>query len=422
MQFAFSESAYLHPNYFFNNFLYFYTPPLTILLTLLKAKENLNENDVSYNVYKRRGAMEYLNDLEKICRINSFTQNKQGVDAVGTQMRAWLEAIGLTTEVHERGSIGDHLLFTSPKIEGAKILLLGHNDTVFPQGKFETFTQDDAWVYGAGVCDMKGGNIVALEALKNIYEQNGTIENIDFLLVSDEETGSDDSKHLTLKLASNYDYCFVFEAAGESLEVVTGRKGVGTFTITIDGVASHAGTSYTKGVNANLEASYKLQALTQLTHLEIGTTVNVGKITGGIGANTISPSCELVVEIRYKINSERDRLLKALDTITATSYVEGTVSRLDGLIQRDVMEPMKEQQVLIKRLEAITGEMIPTEQRGGVSDANHVASCGVVTLDGFGPFGDGDHTVNERALKSSFEQRITMMSDILKYHQEHKKL
>ena len=366
--------------------------------------------------------MNYLKDLEKICKINSFTQNKAGVDRVGKQMIEWLEAIGFETQIHERASIGNHLLFLSPKVEGTKILLLGHNDTVFPEGKFETFSQDSEWVYGAGVCDMKGGNIVALEALKNIYTQNGKIENIDFLLVSDEESGSDDSKFLTLKIAKNYDYCFVFEAAGENLEVVTGRKGVGTFTITIEGKASHAGTSYTKGVNANLEASYKLIELTKLTNLDIGTTVNVGKITGGIGANTISPSCELVVEIRYKTNSERDRLLKALEDITNKSYIEGTTSKLDGLIQRDVMEPTPQQLELISKLEEITGESIPTEQRGGVSDANHVASCGVTTLDGFGPFGDGDHTINERALKSSFEQRINMMSQILAYHQENKRL
>jgi glutamate carboxypeptidase len=364
--------------------------------------------------------MNYLKDLEKICKINSFTKNKRGVDSVGRFMQGWLEEIGFKTEVHKRAVIGDHLLFLSQKVNGTKILLLGHNDTVFPEGEFEEFTQNEEWIYGAGVCDMKGGNIVALEALKNIYKENGKIENIDFLLVSDEETGSDDSKFLTLKIAKNYDYCFVFEAAGENLEVVTGRKGVGTYTITIKGQASHAGTSYTKGINANLEASYKLQELTKLTNLEIGTTVNVGKITGGIGANTISPSCELIVEIRYKLNSERDRLLKALDDITATSFVEGTISTLNGLIQRDVMEPSDKQYELIAKLEEITKQTIPTEQRGGVSDANHVASCGVITLDGFGPFGDGDHTVNERASKSSFEQRIDMMSKILSYHQNHK--
>ncbi len=365
--------------------------------------------------------VDYLKDLEKICKINSYTRNKSGVDFVGSVMQGWLESIGFETTTYERESLGNHQLFTSPKTNGDKILLLGHNDTVFPEGTFDSFHQDENWVYGPGTCDMKGGNIVALEALKEVYNQNGKIENIDFFLVSDEETGSDDSKFVTLELASNYDYCFVFEAAGDNLEVVTGRKGVGTYTITIEGIAAHAGTSYLNGINANLEASYKLQELTKLTNLEIGTTVNVGKITGGIGANTISPKCELLLEIRYKLNSERDRLLKALDDITNTSYVKGTTSTLDGLIQRDVMESNQKQLDFISKLEQITSETIPTEQRGGVSDANHIASCGVITLDGFGPFGDGDHTMHERALKTSFEQRISMMTKILIQHQQKNK-
>jgi glutamate carboxypeptidase len=362
--------------------------------------------------------MNYLKDLEKICKINSFTKNKEGVDKVGKQMKEWLEEIGFETKVYERDSIGNHLLFSSPKKEGKKLLLLGHNDTVFPPNQFEGFTQDNKWVYGAGVCDMKGGNIVALQALRNIYQKNGKIENIDFFLVSDEETGSDDSKFITLDIAKNYDYCFVFEASGANMEVVTGRKGVGTFTIHITGKASHAGTSYTKGVNANLEASYKLIELTKLTNLELGTTVNVGKIEGGIGANTISPNAKLVVEIRYQTNSERDRLLEALNNITNKSFVKGTTSKLEGLIQRDVMEETPEQLNLISNLEKISGEKIPTEKRGGVSDANHVASCGVITLDGFGPYGDGDHTIKERASKESFEKRINLMSKLLSYHQE----
>lgn len=361
--------------------------------------------------------MQYLNDLKTICNINSFTKNKIGVDSVGQQMRQWLEELGFKTTTYTREFIGNHQLFSTAETSGDKILLLGHNDTVFPAGVFETFTEDDNWVYGPGVCDMKGGNIVALEALRTIFKKNKEIKNIDFLLVSDEESGSDDSKFVTLELAKNYDYCFVFEAAGEELEIVTGRKGVGTYTITCKGKAAHAGTSYLKGINANLEATYKLQELTKLTNLDIGTTVNVGKITGGIGANTISPQCELLLEIRYKQNNERDRLLKALDDITQTSYVEGMISTLDGLIQRDVMEPNESQMKFIQKLEKISNQKIKTEQRGGVSDANHVSSCGVVTLDGFGPFGDGDHTIKERALKSSFEDRISMMTDILSFHQ-----
>lgn len=361
--------------------------------------------------------MDYLNDLEKIININSYTKNKQGVDEVGSIMSKWLEELGFKLTTYEKEQIGNHLLFSSSKKSGKKILLLGHNDTVFPPNSFEGFFQDEKWVYGPGVCDMKGGNIVALQSLRNIFKENNEIYNIDFLLVSDEETGSDDSKEITALLAPNYDYCFVFEAAGANMEVVTQRKGVGTFTITIDGLAAHAGNHYDKGIDANLEASYKLQELVKLTNLELQTTVNVGKINGGIGANTISPKCELLLEIRYTTNDEKIRVLNALNKITNTSYVSGTISTLTGSIQRDVMQENTNQLEFITQLETITNSKILTEKRGGVSDANIVASCGVTTLDGFGPFGDGDHTIKERALKSSFESRIELMTKILNHFQ-----
>jgi glutamate carboxypeptidase len=364
--------------------------------------------------------MIFFENLKALIDINSYTKNKEGVDKISKIMTSWFHELDFENISYQRETIGNHNLYVSPKITGAKILLLGHNDTVFPKGKFENYSEDSEWVYGPGVCDMKGGNMVALQALRNVYKVNGKIENIDFLLVSDEETGSDDSKLLSSKLASNYDYCFVFEAAGENLEVVTGRKGVGTFTISIKGKASHAGVRYTAGINANLEAAHKLIELTKLTNLEIGTTVNVGKLLGGIGANTISPTAELLLELRYTQNSERDRLLLALEKITNTSYVEGTKSTLSGLIQRDVMEANEKQKILIEKIEKLSDTKLSTEQRGGVSDANIIASQGVTTLDGFGPFGDGDHTVHERALKSSFEQRINLMTQMLMHHQEFK--
>ena len=357
---------------------------------------------------------DYLKDLEKIIKINSFTKNRDGVNRVNKIFQQWMEEIGFQTEIFQRNLIGNHILFKSQKQNGKKILLLGHSDTVFPKGEFETFKEDDEWIYGAGVCDMKGGNIVALQSLRDLYKEFGTIFNIDFLLVSDEETGSDDSKFLTKKISKNYDYCFVFEAAGKNLEVVTARKGIGTFFIDILGKASHAGTSYLDGIDANLEASHKLQQLTKLTNLSLGTTVNVGKIEGGIGANTISPKAKLTVEIRYENIKERDRVLNALNKITNFSYINGTKSILTGNIQRDVMQENAEQKTLIKMIENFTNQKILTEKRGGVSDANITSSSGLITIDGFGPYGDGDHTIKERALKSSFQSRIDLMKIILK--------
>lgn len=362
--------------------------------------------------------MDYLKDLEKIVNINSYTQNKSGVDKVSNIMSSWLEEIGFTSNVYKREIVGDHILFTTNKKQNLKnILLLGHNDTVFPEGFFEGYSEDEQYIYGPGVCDMKGGNIVALESLRNIYKKNGQIYNIDFMLVSDEETGSDDSSLVTSKIAKDYDYCFVFEAAGQNLELVTARKGVGRYVINIEGKAAHAGTSYEKGINANLEAAYKLQEYSKLIDFDKGTIVNVGKIEGGMGINTVSPHCEMQMEFRFDTVQEKQRVIKEVERITKQSYVQGAKSKADCVIQRDVMEENSQQLEFIKLVEKLINEPIKVEKRGGVSDANIVAGQGVTTLDGFGPFGDGDHTKKERALKSSFTQRVDMMTKILDYFQ-----
>jgi glutamate carboxypeptidase len=360
--------------------------------------------------------MNYIADLKKVVEINSYTKNRDGINIVGEIFDEWFKDLGFEINIYKRNNIGDHRYYKSLTTANAsKLLLLGHLDTVFPPGKFEYFIEDDEWVYGPGVCDMKGGNIVLLEALREIYKSHQQITNIDVLFVSDEETGSDDSKYLTAELAREYDYCFVYEAAGKNLELVTGRKGVGTFFIDIEGKAAHAGNHYSDGYDANLELSYKLQELVKLTDLEKGTTVNVGQIEGGIGANTVSPHAKMTFELRYKVSKERDRVLKAIEEIVNNSYVAGTQSTLSGGIQRDVMQTSKESLGVIESIERITKEQILFEERGGVSDANIVSSCGVVTLDGFGPYGDGDHTVKERALKSSFLSRIEMSRKLFAY-------
>ncbi len=359
--------------------------------------------------------MSYLLDLKKVVNINSFTKNKHGVDQVGKVFDQWLGELGFDVTVYKRELIGEHRLYRSKRTAGKKLLLLGHLDTVFPEGKFEHFSEDEDWVYGPGVCDMKGGNIVALEALRLLKADGIEISNVDILFVSDEETGSDDSKLLTAKLAPEYDYCLVYEAAGKNAEVVTGRKGVGTFFVDITGVAKHAGNFYADGVDANLEAALKLQKLVALTDLAKGTTVNVGKLEGGIGANTISPHSHLTFELRYKTTVERDRVITAIDTIVSTSYVDGTSSTMSGGIQRDVMMSSQNSLDFVEDIARITAQRLPSEERGGVSDANIVSSCGVITLDGLGPFGDGDHTIHERANKKSFDERITLSKELITY-------
>lgn len=354
-------------------------------------------------------------ELAQLIEINSYTKNKVGVDKVGLLYSQWMQALGFSVERHERTHIGAHILYKSAKSSGKKMLLLGHFDTVFPSGTFEDFSEDKEWIYGPGVCDMKGGNYVALCALRQIHKNAGHIVNIDVLMVSDEESGSDDSKYLTQSIARNYDLCLVFEAAGKQGEVVIARKGVATYTIDIKGKAAHAGNHYSDGINANLAAAHMIIELTALTRNSFGTTVNAGKISGGIGANTISPQASITVEARFTNNTEKNRVLTAIERIATTQNINGIKSSFSGGLQRDIMQTNKQQVLLIQKIEAIIDRPLKLEKRGGVSDANTISAMGVPTLDGFGPFGDGDHTINERANKKSFADRIHDVTKVLAY-------
>jgi len=354
-----------------------------------------------------------FSELAALIEINSYTRNKAGVDEVTQRYSSHMRALGYQVKLHPREDIGDHVHYVSPKKNGTKILALGHFDTVFPPGTFTEFSQDDAWIYGPGVCDMKGGNHVLLEALRNIKAQFGAIHNIDVLMVSDEETGSDDSKHLTVELAKDYDFCMVFEAAGVNQDVVIARKGIATYHIELEGKAAHAGNHYSEGADANLAAAHMLVSLVALTDIEKGTTVNAGKIQGGIGANTVSPKAKLIVEARFTQQSERDRVLAAFAEICAHPKVEGVRAFVNGGLQRDVMQPSDTQREFIRHIESVLGQNLVLEHRGGVSDANVTASAGLATIDGFGPYGDGDHTVRERACKKSYLQRIDDVTKIL---------
>ncbi|TMO61748.1 M20 family metallopeptidase [Pseudoalteromonas aurantia] len=352
-------------------------------------------------------------ELAALIRCNSHSKNKVNVDQHGEQMIELLAPLGFSLTRYQRDNIGDHLLFHTPKQAGRKVLLLGHLDTVFPEGTFTQFQQDSEWVYGPGVCDMKGGNFVALNALRELRKQCGPLYNVDFLLVSDEEIGSDDSQTLTTELAKNYDACLVFEAAGKDHEIVVARKGIATFNITVTGKAAHAGNHYSDGIDANFALANLLLEMTSLTNLKQGSTVNVGKISGGLGANTISPKANMLVEARFTTQAEQQRLLKGIESICLAVEITGVEIAISGGLQRPVMTPTPPQAQLLEEIAEILQHDLPVEHRGGVSDANTVSAAGIPTLDGFGPYGDGDHTMHERALKSSFELRVAQVTRIL---------
>src|SRR5262245_2859249 len=116
------------------------------------------------------GNAEGLALLEKIVNINSGTMNFDGVREVGAVLRAELDAIGFETRWIDGAPFGraGHLIARSQGSLGDRVLLIGHLDTVFeassPFQRFERLS--DAEARGPGIIDIKGGDVIIVQALK----------------------------------------------------------------------------------------------------------------------------------------------------------------------------------------------------------------------------------------------------------------
>ena len=368
----------------------------------------------SFSGYVAAHRDEILGLLVELCGINSHTGNRDGVNCVGEVVAGFLGGLGFEQQRFERQAIGDHRLFTRAG-RGKPILFSCHLDTVFPLSLgFDRCVVGDPVTTGPGVIDMKGGIVVLLHTLK-MLEQLGRRppSSYSIFFSSDEETGSEDARELVERLAPGMAYGLVFECGGAHGEVVSARKGVGTFRIDIEGKAAHAGNDYARGINANIEAAHKLIEIQAATDLGKGTTVNVGQISGGIGANTISPSAQLVIDVRYVVPSEAERIVATLERAAAHEHVPGARSRLSGRIQRPVMVETDATRAFVELVRAASGGQVAAEHRGGVGDANFIAALGVPTLDGFGPVGGKDHTVEEHMVTQSLFDRIELLGRLL---------
>lgn len=376
----------------------------------------MNPTNGRFSGYLAEHRDEILGFLRSLVEVNSHTGNRDGVNEVGDRMAGALTALGFVEQRFRRERIGDHRLFVRPGTDGGRqVLFSGHLDTVFPpELGFNAFRAGDEVTTGPGVIDMKGGLAVLVETLRMLDALGIRPRDAYHVLLSaDEETGSEDSRPLIEEVARGKDYGFVFECAGVEGEVVSARKGVGTFRIEIEGKPAHAGNDYLRGIDANLEAAHKLIQLQQLTAVERGSTVNVGQISGGIGANTISPRASLLVEVRYTSHDEGERLVAGLERIVAHSYVPGTRSELHGRIQRPVMQEGPGTARLLERVDAISHGRIKAEKRGGVGDANFIAFVGVPTIDGLGPGGGMDHTPEEFMVTRTLFERIDFLATLL---------
>lgn len=319
------------------------------------------------------------------------------------------------------GGFGKHLVCEMQlpgRRKNGSILALGHSDTVWPIGTLRgmPFREASGRLWGPGVLDMKSGIAFFLFAARALRELEIPVGSRVLLqLNSDEEVGSASSRPLTEKNAAASQAVLVLEpGTGMEGKLKTARKGVGSYTVTARGRASHAGVDFQAGASAVLELARQINHIASFTQLERGVTVNPGVMAGGTWSNVVAAEAHAEIDIRVLKRKDApalDKKFRSLKPFDRRCSIE-----VAGGLNRP---PMERSEGIVKlfrlaqRLAKELGVSVEESLTGGGSDGNFTAALGIPTLDGLGGVGEGAHAVNESILVDRIADRTALLAKLI---------
>jgi glutamate carboxypeptidase len=347
--------------------------------------------------------------------IDSGSYNKAGVDRAGAAICRFLDSHGIGHDVIANDKFGDCIRAAVGERGERNILLMGHRDTVFPEGEAarRPFRVEGEHGLGPGVADMKAGVVMNCFVAAAFQKFGGAPAPLVVLITADEEIGSPSSRALIEAEAKRARFVLNGEPGRPPNAIVTGRKAGVFMRFTVTGKAAHAGANFEQGASAIGEMAHKIVALHALTDLAKGITVNVGVVKGGQTVNTVAPSASGEIDLRYIDPADRDRVLAAIEAVMAHSTVPGTSAVLEPYAEFLPLVPTTDSQRLFETYAACghaLGQTITGMFTGGCSDAGFSSAAGAPTICALGPIGGRAHSPDEFLELSSLVPRAQLLA------------
>ncbi|MFV0475720.1 MAG: M20/M25/M40 family metallo-hydrolase [Pikeienuella sp.] len=329
-----------------------------------------------------------------------------------------LAMMGATIErIPGRMGLGDvvRARFPHPKRDEPGILIAGHMDTVHPVGTLEKlpYRREGDLCYGPGICDMKGGNYLSLEAIRQLARAGvETKLPVTVLFTPDEEIGTPSVRDVIEAEAARSKYVLVPEPGRKGGGVTSGRYAIARFNIATRGKPSHAGARLSEGRSAIREMARRIIQIEEMTGEDC--TFSVGVIHAGQWVNCVSSLAEAEVLTMAKRQEDLDRGVERMLAL-ADDESEVTFEVRRG-VTRPVWEPDEAVMKLVAMAEGFAKEVgsgFYHESSGGGSDGNFTGAMGVPTLDGLGVEGDLMHTLQEHIQVPTLALRGRIMAGML---------
>lgn len=359
-----------------------------------------------------------LDTLRTIVEYESPSNEKEHVDRLIDYLEAQLKQRGGDVERLRQEEFGDLLIGRFPgTVDEKPLLVMTHVDTVWPVGTLERipFETKNGRGTGPGIYDMKAAAAMMLTALDTLTELGRFKRPIVWLINTEEELGSPVSRPVIERLAKEAEFVLCLEPPVPPDDALkTERKGVGMFTMQIEGRAAHAGADHQAGVSAIEELARQIQWLHSLTDYSKGTTVNVGVVEGGTKRNVVAAHAEALIDLRVTSQAESDRVVPLI--LGAQPQLESANVTVEGGLNRP---PMERGPHIVRGFERASeiastiGQELHETMSGGGSDGNFTAALGVPTIDGLGCPGHGAHAEDEHILLDRLSPRTALITALL---------
>jgi len=357
----------------------------------------------------REGAAVMVDRLGELVSCESPPGSVQHLTSCADLVAGWGEAVlGRAAERVVTDGL-PHLLWAA---EDQRVLLLGHFDTVWPEGTVREwpFTVTGDTASGPGACDMKAGIVQMFAALGLVADTSRA----GVLLTCDEETGSVTSRALIERQARRSGAVLVCEPGTPEGELKVARKGGSVYRLTARGRAAHAGVEPHRGVNATIEVAHQVLAVQALAAASDGTSVTPTVVAGGTTTNTVPETATVCVDVRAWTGGELDRVDRMIRELTPR--LPEAALTLDGGVNRYPLMPAVALPLLeLARAAAMDIGVPPPEgaHAPGASDGNFTGALGVPTLDGLGAVGGGAHARSEYVNVSMMPERAALLAALI---------
>ncbi|HSH95891.1 MAG TPA: M20/M25/M40 family metallo-hydrolase [Roseimicrobium sp.] len=385
--------------------------------------------------YLERRLPDALEILRQMVEINSWTENRDGVNRLAKLTSQVFARLGFSAESvpSAQSRWGDHLVLTRKGNGPRSIAFVSHLDTVFPpeeeiRNAFRWSVEGDR-IYGPGTNDIKGGTVMMWLVLEALKESDPVLFELVtwrlFLNSSEENYSPDFGQLIRSRLEPDALAALVFESEGrlgEERLMVVARKGRASFRVRVEGRASHAGSSHASGANAIVQLARTVEQIAAITDYAAEVTVNVGTISGGTVLNRVPHEAVAEGELRAFTPEAYNCAIGRLKSLAGEGTVRSITDKHPCRISIEILTETRPwpanagSDSLFRHWEAAGkeyGVLIGSQERGGLSDGNLIWDH-VPTLDGLGPSGEFSHCSERSADGSKVPEYVDLPSFVPK--------